>query len=109
MREMFILNGGVYDFVKKDLVHKIVAGCEKDLVDAKSVEANAQENIECEQVVGGTWDKVGSWGLLGPQQPDLKRHAITRICFWTTRPRSMRGFMSSCARNQEPLRVSSLQ
>ena len=31
---------------------------------------------------------LGARGLPGPQQPDLKRHARTRICSWTNLPRN---------------------
>ena len=34
-------------------------------MEAESLEANAQEKTELEQVVGGTWDNVGSSGSAG--------------------------------------------
>ena len=42
------LNGGVYDLVEKDISWQDV----KNLVDAESLEANAQNNAEYEQAVG---------------------------------------------------------
>ena len=47
------LNGGVDDLVEKDLVQKEWQDV-KNLMDADSLEANAQEKTECEQAVGDT-------------------------------------------------------
>ena len=46
---------------KKDLAQKGWQEA-KNLVEAESAEANAQEKAQCEQVGGGTWGNVGSSG-----------------------------------------------
>ena len=102
------LSGGVDALAEKDPVQKEWQEV-KNLVEAESVEAKARDKSEREQVVGGTWDKVRSRRLPGPQQPDLKRYARTSRFSLTTWPRSMCELMPSCSRSQQPLRVSSWQ
>ena len=64
MRELSKLSGGVYDLAKKGLVQKEWQEV-NNLVEAESVEAKAKAKIEREQVVGGTWDNVGSSASAG--------------------------------------------
>ena len=58
------LNGGVDALLEKDTAQKEWQDVE-NLVDAESLEANAQEKTECEQVVGDYSNNAGSSGSAG--------------------------------------------
>ena len=64
MRELPELSGGVDALAEKGLVQKEWQEV-KNLVEAESAEAKAQEKSEREQVAGGTWDNVGSSASAG--------------------------------------------
>ena len=78
-------------------------------MEAESVEAKAQAKTEREQVVGGTWDNVGSSGSAGASAAGSEEARNNQDMCFENLARRMRKLMSSCSRRQQLLMVSSWQ